>query len=310
MERIEPLLLDTIMSRYEVDVPPRGINLGYKLITGNRIYTEAEPYIVSFDTFTTAVSYILGLRGSGKSYKVAKILEDLLAAGYSWIVIDKLSEYHTLRAMSESILVVSGDRQNKAADCFYDDISIDDIVRKTLNENLHVIFQFGNMEEEAIMDLVVEISEKVFSIGLDLKKPCLLVVEEAEYFVPEQGKSKAKKPLKALAFQGRHAGVGLCVVGHRFSKVDKDLISQAEYGFLKKQTLDIDIERSVKYLEQNGINWQSIEMKYLRSHLTTLNYDLSFLIAVNLNMQKELCLLKDLTRQTAHGAVTPVGGAA
>lgn len=73
------------------------------------------------------------------------------------------------------------------------------------------------------------------------RRPWFLVVEEAHEFVPQGAAALTKKVLTRIALRGRKRGIGLVLVSQRSAKVDKDVLSQAEYYILHKVVHPADL---------------------------------------------------------------------
>src|SRR5260370_31435275 len=89
--------------------------------------------------------------------------------------------------------------------------------------------------------------------------PCLVFLDEAEYWLPQSQPSYLsghtyKRLLDAfhlLATMGRSRGLSPVIATQRIAKVNKDIIAQAEMNVLMKAVLDIDLDRYFDYFNKS-----------------------------------------------------------
>jgi hypothetical protein len=96
--------------------------------------------------------------------------------------------------------------------------------------------------------------------------PCLVFLDEAEYWLPQSRPSYLsvhtyKRLLDAfhtLATMGRSRGLTPVIATQRIAKVNKDIIAQAEMNILMKAVLDIDLDRYHEYFNASLIDDEQI----------------------------------------------------
>ena len=177
---------------------------------------------------------ILGVRGSGKTNTSAVLVEELLLKGVPSIILDVDGEYWTLREKYD-ILLVSSDK-GKA------DININiknknqaiKLAKALLEAYVPAVIDLSEYIIDEYSEYLVAFLEEIWKVSKLYRKPLFLVLEEAHEFIP-QGSSTTTKPiLVRIALRGRKRGLGLIMVSQRSAKVDKDVLTQAEYYILHK----------------------------------------------------------------------------
>src|SRR5260370_1492957 len=106
--------------------------------------------------------------------------------------------------------------------------------------------------------ICVVVEEVVETLAISAERdlaPCLVFLDEAEYWLPQSRPSylsiqTSKRLLDAfhiLATMGRSRGLTPVITTQRIAKVNKDVIAQAEMNILMKPVLDIDLEPYHQY---------------------------------------------------------------
>ena len=96
--------------------------------------------------------------------------------------------------------------------------------------------------------------------------PCLVVLDEAEYWLPQSQPSylsgrtyhRLLDAFHVLATMGRSRGLAPVIATQRIAKVNKDIIAQAEMTLLMKAMLDIDLDRYYDYFNKALITRERI----------------------------------------------------
>jgi len=132
--------------------------------------------------------------------------------------------------------------------------------RSILQGGLQAVYDLRTWQtpEQMATLICVVVEELLETVALSPARdlaPCLVFLDEAEYWLPQSRPSylsihTAKRLLDAfhtLATMGRSRGLTPVITTQRIAKVNKDVIAQAEMNVLMKAVLDIDLERYHEY---------------------------------------------------------------
>src|SRR5260370_6112303 len=132
--------------------------------------------------------------------------------------------------------------------------------RSILQYGLQVVYDLRTWQtpEQMASLICVVVEELLETVALSPARdlaPCLVFLDEAEYWLPQSRPSylsiqTSKRLLDAfhtLATMGRSRGLTPVITTQRIAKVNKDVIAQAEMNILMKAVLDIDLERYQEY---------------------------------------------------------------
>ncbi len=125
-------------------------------------------------------------------------------------------------------------------------LKVDEIVRKgkvSVIEMKGIPPDIQQFIVERLMYVLFEARKK------DRIPPCLVVVEEAHNFAPQQGKSLSSKIMRTVASEGRKFGFGLLVVTQRPAKIDKNVLSQCSTQLILKVTNPNDLKAIANSVE-------------------------------------------------------------
>lgn len=218
-----------------------------------------EKYMLDLnDLFGRSIA-ILGVRGSGKTNSAAVLAEELLTAGVQMVIIDVDSEYWTLKELHQILHICL----NGSDKC---DINI------TLNNYRYksglkyLAAKLASALYELELSIILDISEATLSesyeflenffIGLwnnskKYRKPLFIIIEEAHEFLPQGKITPIKEVLTRIALRGRKRGLSLVMVTQRSARIDKDVLTQAEYFILHRVLHPADLRVYKEILPQD-----------------------------------------------------------
>ena len=188
---------------------------------------------ISLQQIMTGRSCVIGQSGSGKSFLMGVIAEELCKVHMPFIIIDTEGEYFNIKTQFNAILV----SENKQAD-----ISINAPYQKLLELAItsHVPIIFDISESADGQSAVYKLLTTLYSLEEHLREPCLVLIEEADKFAPQLIK-KTLNPIEEISVRGRKRGIGIIIATQRPANVSKTVLSQCSYGFIGKLTLDNDM---------------------------------------------------------------------
>ena len=195
-----------------------------------------ETFSIDPGYLVTERSAVIGQSGSGKSYLVSVICEELAANDLGFVVIDTEGEYAGL----------SGHKNIAVIDDIDDleDISTDkERVRKIIEESQRIVLDVSETELKLIKDfleIVYQVATDMFREGCDRQNPFLVIVEEADIYIPQRG--RVLEILQTMSRRGRKRGLGILFATQRPALVNKNVLSQCNNVFIGKLTLKNDID--------------------------------------------------------------------
>ncbi len=251
-----------------------------KLLIGK---SEDKDVLIDAQDLVTGRTCVIGQSGSGKSYLVAVLCEKLLENNISFCIVDTEGEYFSLKEKYD-VLWVGG----KSSDVDIEATDLLDLARKVVESNVPVIFDVSDVLEER--DYVSRFSKALYDICTHLRTPYLLIVEEADKFVPQSKNSL--KEIEEISKRGRKRGLGLLVATQRPSLVNKNVLSQCGNQFIGKLTTENDL---------SAVDLFFVDRKELEL-LPKLKVGEFFMMG---NLSQEKTKIKSVQRATKHKGLTP-----
>lgn len=230
----------------------------------------------------TGRSCIIAQSGAGKSYGLAVICEQLAGQGFGFCIIDTEGEYFSLKQEFD-VLWVGGE----AADVDVNTVDLTELAFKVVSEGVPVILDVS--EARDFRGVVGEWISSLYKAASELKNPYLLIIEEADKFIPQQGDKL--EIIFEVARRGRKRGLGLLVASQRPALINKEVLSQCNHQFIGRLTVENDLE-AVKHFFSNRE-----ELKSLPDLLPGEFYLIGF--------EREESLFKFKNRVTKHKGITP-----
>ncbi len=230
----------------------------------------------------TGRSCIIAQSGAGKSYGVAVICEELASKGIGFCIIDTEGEYYSLKNKF-NVLWVGGDD----SDLPIKNVDLSLLAERVVSGSVPLIIDVSDADEQQL--IVDKWLNSLWHVENKLRKPYLLIVEEADKFIPQRGDKLLI--INEIARRGRKRGLGLMIASQRPAIVDKGVLSQCNIQFIGRLTLDNDLS-AVKYYFNSRDNLK---------HLPDLMPGEFFMIGFKPNEE----LFKFRKRLTIHEGLTP-----
>jgi len=194
---------------------------------------------------------IFGVKGSGKTGAAARIAEQFARWRVPFVVFDIKGDFVSLvtdRCVPNGF-VGAQERAPRG--------------RSILQCGLQAMYdlrtwQTPERQASLICIVVEEMLEIVAQAPEGELTPCLVFLDEAEYWLPQSRPSYLSEQMyrrlldafHTLATMGRSRGLTPVIATQRIAKVNKDIIAQAELNILMKATLDIDLGRYHEYFNK------------------------------------------------------------
>ncbi|MDD3407739.1 MAG: hypothetical protein PHP13_06615, partial [Methanomicrobium sp.] len=148
-----------------------------------------------------------------------------------------------------------------------------------------------DVSEVDLIPRVTKMVHALYDVATDQRKPYLLIVEEADKFIP-QAKESIKK-IEEISRRGRKRGLGLMVATQRPAIVTKNVLSQCNNQIIGKLSIENDLKAVGLFFSSK----QEVE------ELTTLNPGDFFVMG---NLTNEKTKMRFGRRETQHRGLTPI----
>lgn len=250
-----------------------------RLLTGKS--GEKEVFIDAQE-LVTGRTCVIGQSGSGKSYLIAVLCEQLLQHNIAFCIIDTEGEYFSLKDKFQMLWVGGEEADAKIEIDFYD------LITKSITNNVPIILDVSDVLDQR--KVVSDFAGKLYEIENQVKQPYLLIVEEADKFVPQSKDSL--KEIEEISKRGRKRGLGLLVATQRPSLVNKNVLSQCGNQFIGK----LSTENDLKAVDLFFADRKELEL------LPKLNTGEFFVMG---NTVKEKTRMQTVQRLTQHKGLTP-----
>ena len=188
---------------------------------------------VDAQELVTGRTCIIAQSGAGKSWGIAVLCERLLEAGIGFCLIDTEGEYFSLKDRFSLIWIGSGE----GCDAEIGKADIRSLMEGAIRSRTAVIF---DVSEADMREEVTKFAEILYDLESRLKQPYLLIVEEADKFIPQAGTSIKK--IEEISRRGRKRGLGLMVATQRPSLVAKNVLSQCNSQIIGKLSIENDLK--------------------------------------------------------------------
>jgi uncharacterized protein DUF87 len=244
-----------------------------------------EPFQVSANLIATGRTCVIGSSGSGKSYTVGVICEELCKCRVPFVIVDIEGEYSGLKEKYEVIWI--GDEDN----CD---------LKWSTKFDIRLLSKYAPDCPPIILDLseAIRPREKVNEFLISAyrevsrrRTPYLVILEEADRFCPQSGGERL--PIfDEIARRGRKRGLGLMLCTQRPSLVDKNILSQCSNQLIGKMVIKNDLSSVAQFFSGHGQPTQLTELK-----------PGEFFALGGLAPQPEKVKIRE--RETRHGGITP-----
>lgn len=217
---------------------------------GENVETGAEVQLPVAEVLTGR-AFATGKSGSGKSNSANVIAEELLERGYALLIIDKGGEYWSLKEEYE-VLHAGADQE---CDIQVSSEHGEKLASLALEQNIPIVLDLsGFFDEDEADDLIYETARHLFNKEKQLKKPFLIIAEEAHEYIPQKGGGDAAEMMVRIGKRGRKRGLGLFAISQRPQDVKKSYISQCDWLLWHRLTWDTETKVVQRVIDKETAN--------------------------------------------------------
>lgn len=181
----------------------------------------------------TGRTCIIAQSGAGKSWSIAVLCEQLCKHGIGFCLIDTEGEYFSLKEKFD-ITWVGADEE---CDVDIEKVNLKSLISEAVRESKAIIYDVSEVE---MIPRVTRLAHVLYDVATELRKPYLLLVEEADKFIP-QSRDSIKK-IEEISRRGRKRGLGLLVATQRPAIVTKNILSQCNSQIIGKLSIENDLK--------------------------------------------------------------------
>lgn len=202
------------------------------------------PFAVDAGLVVTGRTCVLGSSGSGKSYAVGVLCEELCRNHVPFAIVDTEGEHTGLKERFDALWV----GEEPGCDLSWDNADLSDLARQAPDID-PIILDVSDLSDPKVK--VAAFIQALYETLTHRRTPYLVVVEEADKFVPQYGE---RVPIFAeVARRGRKRGMGLMICSQRPSLVDKNVLSQCGNQLIGKLIIQNDLQSVAQFFPGKGL---------------------------------------------------------
>ena len=205
---------------------------------------------------------LFGGSGSGKSWTACLFVEQWLAQGGTVVIFEPRAEYQTLKQKFD-VLVVGGPF---AKDVDFIPRVPSAFAKAIVNEGVSTIFYTSDVDdEEKLIGFVRSLVSYILKFNEVVKRPILIVIEEAQEYIPNRTSGRAVPPwvyarmikaFKDCFLQGRKLNVSTIALSPRPQEVNftvRQLANLTFYGKFSPQDIGYIDRECLKVYRDRGV---------------------------------------------------------
>lgn len=190
-------------------------------------------FSIDAQELVTGRTCVIAQSGAGKSWSIAVLCESLCRARIGFCLIDTEGEYFSLRDKFP-VLWIGTDEQ---CDHDIETVNIMEVMMHAVKADMAVVY---DVSETDMQERVSKLANVMYDVASELRKPYLLIIEEADKFIPQSRESIKK--IEEISRRGRKRGLGMLVATQRPALVTKNVLSQCNNQIIGKLSIDNDLK--------------------------------------------------------------------
>ena len=204
----------------------------------------SEDYVIDTDDYRKEGLRIavLAMSGHGKSNAAADIVEDVLDQKGQAIVLEPITEWHTLKARYNNVVTVGGEFQDLPLEHDF----AREYVHASLENGVNLVVNVSGLEEETEQrKFVADFLWNLYRSEQKYRRVVFLAVEEADTWAPQMWDQTSRQSLarvSLIAKHGRKIGIFPIFITQRPADFHKSPLSQCNVILFGKFTSSADLD--------------------------------------------------------------------
>jgi len=212
----------------------------------------SEDYVIDTDDYRKEGLRIaiLAMSGHGKSNAAADVVEDVLDQKGQAIILEPITEWHTLKARYNNVVTVGGEFQDLPLEHDF----AREYVHASLENGVNLVVNVSDLEEESEQrKFVADFLWNLYRSEQKYRRVVFLAVEEADTWAPQMWDQTSKQSLarvSLIAKHGRKIGIFPIFITQRPADFHKSPLSQCNVILFGKFTssADLDLKTGVMFV--------------------------------------------------------------
>jgi hypothetical protein len=212
----------------------------------------SEDYVIDTDDYRKEGLRIaiLAMSGHGKSNVAADIVEDVLDQKGQAIILEPITEWHTLKARYNNVVTVGGEFQDLPLEHDF----AREYVHASLENGVNLVVNVSDLEEESEQrKFVADFLWNLYRSEQKYRRVIFLAVEEADTWAPQMWDQSSRQSLarmSLIAKHGRKIGIFPIFITQRPADFHKSPLSQCNVILFGKFTssADLDTKTGIMYV--------------------------------------------------------------
>lgn len=180
--------------------------------------------------------------GGGKTVALKRLLEQT-HGHVQQIVIDPEGEFSTLREKFDYLLCAP-----EGADAIANPKTAVILARKLRETRVSAVIDIYDLRPSEQRLFVRLFCEELVAAPKNLWNPCLVIIDEAQIFAPEQGEAESLGAIMDVRGRGRKRGLCLILATPRLAQLSKDACAGLQNKLIGVTTMDLDVKRAARDL--------------------------------------------------------------
>ena len=190
---------------------------------------------------------LIGSSGSGKSYALAVLAEEINRVGYPFLVFDQESEFLSLAELPNVEALEIDDRKTDPS------IVAADVSTRVLRDGISQVLSVGELTLERQRYIFYELAKRFYALAGQIKRRCFLLLDEAAEIAPQRRSKSAiesREWLERFARRGRKRGINTILATQRPADLSKSVFAQANAKLIGRVEIINDYDAIRPYLSQ------------------------------------------------------------
>lgn len=197
---------------------------------------DTQDIAIDAQELVTGRTCIIAQSGAGKSWGIAVLCEQLLQMNIGFCIIDTEGEYASLKDRFPVTWIGSDEKCDRNIDKMAAH-ELTQLLQDAIYSRDAIIF---DVSETDMRERVTLLADTLYRIESHVRQPFLLIVEEADKFIPQSGESI--REIEEISRRGRKRGLGLMIATQRPSLVTKNVLSQCNNQIIGKLSIENDLK--------------------------------------------------------------------